>query len=254
MPYIFLFNIINSEYELVYTLSETPGIRSLISSDNLLDRSSALPVTDTERPTGLRERQKKARSERILASARSLFNTLGFEYTTMAAIAEHAEVSTPTVFNYFKTKDQLLLALVLQVHHETQKWVHSFQPRPSSSLPEAICEFLGMYTEKSIETINRLTWRHVLSTRIRMPDSDFVKQYDALTAEMVDDFHSFLKHTVNNHKLVESTQLKPVAELIFNHWAALFVDLVRNEEVGLDQHIDRLGADLTALTGLMRIG
>ena len=225
----------------------------MIPRDNLPDQPSASPAIKIDRPAGLRERQKIARYERILASARSLFNTMDFESTTMAAIAEHAEVSTPTVFNYFKTKDQLLLALVLQVHQETQKWVQGFQAQPSSSLPESICEFLSMYSKKSIETINRSTWRDVESTRIRMPDSDFVKQYDALTGEMFDDFHSFLKHTVKNKMGVESTQLKPVAAIIFNHWATLFLELVRYEKVDLDEHIDRLRADLTALVGMMRI-
>jgi len=224
-----------------------------MSSNNRLDHPSVSQSTRIEHPPGLRERQKKARYERILASAKSLFNTLDFESATMAAIAEHAEVSTPTVFNYFNTKDQLLLALVLQVHHETQKWVHSFQPQPSSSLPDALCDFLSMYTKKSLKTINRQTWRHVESIRIRMPDSQFVKQYDALTGEMFDDFFGFLKHTVNNEG-IDGAQLEPVAEIIFNHWATLFVELVKNETVDLDEHIGRLRADLTALIGMMRIG
>jgi AcrR family transcriptional regulator len=225
----------------------------LKSSSNLLDRPSVLQATSIDRPPGLRERQKKARYERILASARSLFNALDFENATMAAIAEHAEVSTPTVFNYFNTKDQLLLALVLQVHQETQKWVHSFQSQTSSSLPDAICDFLSMYTKTSLKTINRQTWRHVESTSIRMPDSDFVRQYEALSEEMFDDFYDFLKHTVKDKKQAESTQLKPVAEVIFNHWTALFRELIRNEKNDLDEHIDRLRADLAALIGMMKI-
>ena len=169
----------------------------------------------------------------------------------MAAIAEHAEVSTPTVFNYFKTKDQLLLALVLQVHHETQEWVHAFEPTPSSTLSDAICEFLSMYSKTSLKTINRQTWRHVESTSIRLPDSNFVKKYDELTREMLDDFYDFLVHTIKDKKLAESALLKSVAEVMFNHWSALFVELVRDEEVTLDEHIDRLRNDLAAMITLM---
>lgn len=171
----------------------------------------------------------------------------------MAAIAEHAEVSTPTVFNYFNTKDQLLLALVLQVHRETQEWVRSFQSKPSSNLSDAICDFLAMYTKTSLKTINRQTWRHVESTWLRMPDSDFVKQYEALTEEMIKDFYNFLTHTIKVKKPLDRTQLKPVAEIIFNHWSALFVALVRNENLSLDEHIDRLRADMTALIGMTKI-
>ncbi len=203
------------------------------ASNNLYATPSALQVTNIDRPPGLRERQKKARYERILASARSLFNTLDFERATMAAIAEHAEVSTPTVFNYFNTKDQLLLALVLQVHHETRESVHSLQTQSSGCLSDAICDFLSMYTKTSLKTINRQTWRHVEATCIRMPDSEFVKQYDSLAGEMFNDFFDHLKHSVKDKKQAESTQLKPVAEIIFNHWATLFVEIVRNEKIDL---------------------
>jgi AcrR family transcriptional regulator len=98
---------------------------------------------------------------------------------TMAQIAQYAEVSTPTVFNYFNTRDQLLLALVVQGHRQTQEWVHGFQPS-GSNLADAIGEFLGMYVQASLNDINRKTWRHVAATRILLPDSDFVKQYDVL--------------------------------------------------------------------------
>ena len=217
------------------------------------DKHSIAQTNDVERPPGLRQRQKVARQERILVSARSLFNKLDFDNTTMAAIAEHAEVSTPTVFNYFNSKDQLLLALVLQVHHETQEWVHSFAPKPSSELADAISDFLAMYTKMSLKSINRQTWRHVLATRIRMPDSDFVAQYEALTKEMLNDFYAFLKHAVTDSKKPESERLKVVSKIIFNHWSVMFVELARNEGLDIDEHIGRLRADLTDLLGVMNI-
>lgn len=195
----------------------------------------------------MRERQKQARYERILASARALFNSLGFDNTTMAAIAEKAEVSTPTVFNYFKTKDQLLLALVLQVHRETQEWVHGFRPKSKSDLAQAICEFLGSYTRTSLKSINRETWRYVESTSIRLPDSDFVKQYHALSGEMSADFYEFLSRTVKNRSLVATDNFKTIAEIIFNHWGVLFVELVRDESVTVEDHLKRLHEDLDAL-------
>jgi hypothetical protein len=141
----------------------------------------------------------------------------------------------------------------LQVHHETQEWVHSFQPQSSSNLADAICEFLGMYTKASLKSINRQTWRHVESTYIRMPDSDFVKQYETLSEEMLNDFYDFLAHTVKDKKPAESKRLKHVAAIIFNHWGVLFVELVRNEKISLDEHINRLRGDLTALFEMMKI-
>ena len=196
---------------------------------------------------GLRERQKLARSERILSAAGELFNSQGFEDTTMAAIARGAEVSTPTVFNYFKTKDELLLALVLQVHYQTREQVRAFEPAASADPVNSVCEFLEMYTRQSLQSISRKTWRHVESTRIRMPESDFVKNYDALSDEMLSDFRNYMADVVDAAPLANIAGLEIVAAVLFDHWSALFIELIRDEAATIDQHVDRLHGDLAVV-------
>jgi AcrR family transcriptional regulator len=57
--------------------------------------------------TGLRESKKQHTRERIAAEAMRLFATRGFDHVTVAEVAEAAEVSEKTVFNYFPTKEDL---------------------------------------------------------------------------------------------------------------------------------------------------
>ena len=208
-------------------------------------------VVDASESTGLRARQKVARHEVILSSARSLFNTLGFASTTMAAIADATGVSTPTVFNYFKSKDELLLALVLQVHQQTQIKVRKFQSTQGASIAESVSEFLGLYSKMSLDEIDRQTWRHVESTCIRMPNSGFVKQYDVLSAEMLDDFVRYLEPLAADTALAGNGGLETLAAIMFNHWSRLFIDLVRDDSMSLERHIECLGADLAVLIELI---
>jgi AcrR family transcriptional regulator len=56
---------------------------------------------------GLRERKKAATRKRIADAASAMFFTRGFEKVTVAEIAEAAEVSKMTVFNYFERKEDL---------------------------------------------------------------------------------------------------------------------------------------------------
>ncbi|GAA4622497.1 TetR/AcrR family transcriptional regulator [Actinoallomurus vinaceus] len=56
---------------------------------------------------GLRERKKRETRQRIADVAMGLFMIRGFDQTTVADIAEAADVSVNTVFNYFKTKEDL---------------------------------------------------------------------------------------------------------------------------------------------------
>ncbi|MFJ6897482.1 TetR/AcrR family transcriptional regulator [Streptomyces hokutonensis] len=67
-------------------------------------------MVTTEPRDGLRERSKARRREAILRSAYRLFAERGFDATTIADIAEAAEVSPRTVTLYFPSKLELALA------------------------------------------------------------------------------------------------------------------------------------------------
>jgi AcrR family transcriptional regulator len=57
---------------------------------------------------GLRERKKQATRQRISDVATMLFAQRGFDAVTVAEVAEAANVSKMTVFNYFPRKEELI--------------------------------------------------------------------------------------------------------------------------------------------------
>jgi AcrR family transcriptional regulator len=57
-----------------------------------------------------RDRKKRQTRDRIQEAALDLFTTHGYRNTTIAAIAEHADVATRTVTLHFPTKEDLLFA------------------------------------------------------------------------------------------------------------------------------------------------
>ena len=60
--------------------------------------------------TGLRERKKEETRLRIAAAGRRLFFENGFDAVTVANVAREADVSEATVFNYFRTKEELFFS------------------------------------------------------------------------------------------------------------------------------------------------
>ncbi|KAB8181428.1 TetR/AcrR family transcriptional regulator [Microbispora catharanthi] len=58
---------------------------------------------------GLRERKKRQTRQRIAEVAVGLFVERGFDNVTMAEVAQAAEVSVNTVYNYFQAKEDLVL-------------------------------------------------------------------------------------------------------------------------------------------------
>ena len=61
---------------------------------------------------GRRESQKKQREARILRAASALFARQGFERTTMQDIARRSRLAVGTIYNYFRSKPEIILALV----------------------------------------------------------------------------------------------------------------------------------------------
>src|ERR1700761_5558785 len=63
-----------------------------------------------EQPEGLRERKRRETSARIIEQGLKLFVRHGYDGTTLDAIAEAAAISRRTLFYYFKSKEDILLA------------------------------------------------------------------------------------------------------------------------------------------------
>lgn len=97
--------------------------------------------------TGLRERKKKEVRHRIIQAAERLFATKGLENTTMEDVANAADVSVATVYNYFGSKSALLLAGVAEETDEMIRLGEAVLARPGPNPMKAVQRLLGVYSD-----------------------------------------------------------------------------------------------------------
>jgi AcrR family transcriptional regulator len=81
--------------------------------------------------TGLRERKKQRTHDAISAAAISLFLARGYDAVSVADVAEAAEVSKPTLFKYFPTKEDLVLHRIADHQGEAARVVRARRPDES---------------------------------------------------------------------------------------------------------------------------
>jgi AcrR family transcriptional regulator len=89
-------------------------------------------------PSTRRERRAAARRTQILDAAARLFAEKGFHRTTTRDIAEAADVSEGTLYNYFESKEEMLLGIMARLG-ESQRLGTSL----IRSLPQDAREFFG---------------------------------------------------------------------------------------------------------------
>ena len=100
---------------------------------------------------GRRGRKKRELHARIYETARQLFLERGFEATTVAEIAEAADVAQGTFFNHFSSKQAVLAELTSEVSDHLHGMVDEQLARPVSTL-ERIAGFADSVAEQLIQT------------------------------------------------------------------------------------------------------
>jgi AcrR family transcriptional regulator len=89
---------------------------------------------------GLRERKKQKTRETIIKVALDLFAEKGYEHTTIAEIADAAEVSPRTIFAYFPSKEDILFCNLPELQDRLAK---ALRDRPAGiTTLDALREFI----------------------------------------------------------------------------------------------------------------
>jgi AcrR family transcriptional regulator len=167
----------------------------------------------TDSLPSLRERKKAATKERIFFEALVLFRQKGFATTTVEAIAEAAEISKGTFFNYYRSKEALLHHLGERQADATAAELQRALADPSLNTRRKLARILQALIA-TVEADRELT---------RVAVFEFLKAPDAIVA---DPYRSALRQAVS----------------------ALLADGQRRGDVAPDLDPDLLASAVTGIT------
>ena len=162
---------------------------------------------------GKRERQKQDREQRILAAARHLFDRKGYAGTAMEDIARRASLAVGTLYNYFPSKDDLLLA----IFRRDSELVLALAERILADLPadpiEAIVALADAFMQ-SVAAEERMLWREVFAASIASPDTLGARMF-ALDARMLQMFAAMIEQLKERGQLAPETDSARAAGLLY---------------------------------------
>ena len=147
--------------------------------------------------SGRREKNKEQTKKRILAAALQVFREKGFDHATTRQISKIAGIAEGTLFNYFKTKEDLALYFFQKETQDLIAWYRAdtrLQKAPIAEKLFAIIhrqleyirpyeDFIGAVIGRSLQPASALSPLSLESQELRLKYLQFVREVLAESEE-----------------------------------------------------------------------
>jgi AcrR family transcriptional regulator len=190
--------------------------------------------------TGVRETKKIRRREVIFTTATRILREQGYEKTTMDGIAQEAGVAVGTLYNYFASKSELILALVVEADERCIAACKEVIAAPPENPVEALAAIGILQSRYSIEALDKHAWRYVLAAQASTQDAVFARQYAWTTARLRELFVETLAALKARGDLTSDVDpaelgyyLKAMKHMLFDYFIA-------DDQMGFAQHAQEI--------------
>src|SRR6188508_681728 len=179
--------------------------------------------------SGLREKHRADRHHRILEAAASLFRQSGYEGAKIEQIAAAAEVSVGTIYNYYRNKGDILVAIVSMEVNEVLNAGRGVVATPPKNVGDAIDTLIGIYIEHSQSYLSKEMWRQAMAISTQQPDSPFGRTYTGLDRALTDQICALISRLQQLGLARAGIDGRAVGELLFNNMNMMFIEFVKRE-------------------------
>lgn len=194
--------------------------------------------------TKLRERQKADRERRILSAAVHKFRADGYKRARIEDLAAAADVSVGTVYNYYGTKGDILIAAVAMEVEEVLAEGQAIVDTPPDNPFEALLALTFCYYDHSLNYLTKEMWRRAMGLAIEAPETPNGRRYAALDGKLAAQVGDLVHRFQQDGKIAADIDAAAVGQVLFNNLNQLFIGFVTDDAMTLDS----LRAEATALT------
>jgi len=169
--------------------------------------------------TGLRDRQKARRREAIMAAAASLFKERGFDRTAMEEIAAAAELSVATVYNYFRSKADICVAIYQADRELVRLATDRVIANPPADPVDAICRLMEADFETELAFVDAGAWEALVAAAFAAQPR-LAAAFIADHTMRVGQFRRLLETLQGKNKIPAGADIRSAAELLgaLNLW------------------------------------
>jgi AcrR family transcriptional regulator len=185
--------------------------------------------------SGLRAKQKALRHSRILQTAAALFRDKGYDAVKMDMIANAADVSIGTIYNYYQNKGDLLVAIVALEVGEVLASGEKLIAKPIGNAVKAIDALIANYIGHSLVYLDKPMWRHAMAISIQQPNSPFGLAYSAQDVALAKQTCALIKSLQKLGHIRVDIDATALGELVFNNTNMMFTVFVKSDAMTVKQ-------------------
>lgn len=203
---------------------------------------------------GLRERQKADRERRILKAAVTQFRAEGYRSVRIEDLAEMAEVSVGTVYNYYRTKGDILIATVAMEVEEVLTSGAAIVENPPRGVDAALLALIFAYYDHSLEYLSKEMWRTAMALSIEAPGTPNGQHYTELDGRLSAQVTDLIVALQRRGEVRADVDAGLFGQVMFNNLNQMFIEFVKDDAMTLDTLRDRVAAQTRPLARLIATG
>jgi AcrR family transcriptional regulator len=203
----------------------------------------------------LRERQKAQRRELIEIAAKNLFLEKGFELASIEEIAALAMVSQATVYNYYRSKDELLLAIVARGEIGVAEKDSEFTYRAGSENPvNLVTEVIMSNIHDTTATLSRELWGNVIAYIATTSDKTVAPRYiETIAGGLGRAILHVLEACQKNGVIAETVDIAYLAKFLTRNERIQFLNFIYLKDMSITELGESIRKDVAfVLTPLLK--
>jgi AcrR family transcriptional regulator len=192
---------------------------------------------------GLRDQQKQKRRDTIMVVSARLFGKQGYAATSMEEIAAAAELSVGTLYNYFKSKGDITLALYRTDVDLVRRASEAVIQQPPADPVKAIMRLMEADLNTTPDYLDGNAWQELFVAAFTSPTTMVAAEWHGGDLLRVDLFHRLLVSMQSHGHIAKEVDIRSTAEVLGALSLAYFMHWLVNLKTG------RITQDVPPITG-----
>ena len=200
---------------------------------------------------GLRAKQKADKIRRILEAATTLFREQGYDSARIEDIAEMAEVSVGTLYNYYQNKGDILVATVAMEVTEVLEAGLRIIANPPLNVSEALRTLIEQYYDHSLFYLSKEMWRTAMAISIQQPETPLSRRYTELDGQLCAQVVQLVQTLQTRGVVLAGIDAQAMGEVFFNNLNTMFTEFCRVDTMSLEDLKSRVNAQHKPIAALI---